>query len=215
MSGGYVGILWVELHFPEAGSLKGKRKYVQSAKAQLQRRFGASVAEVAHHDLWQRAGLTAAFAARELGELDKLMDDAERYLGGQEWELEPGGARGGDGRVSERMRRVNESVREVVSEAIVGLKDPRIGFVTVTGVDTSPDLRVSTIYVSVLGSKKKQRKSLEGLNSSAGALQEHLATELRMKRTPQLTFEYDPTVEQGVRMSKLIDELTPDDEPQD
>ena len=143
------------------------------------------------------------------------MDDAERYLGGQEWELEPGGARGGDGRVSERMRRVNESVREVVSEAIVGLKDPRIGFVTVTGVDTSPDLRNSTIYVSVLGSKKKQRKSIEGLNSSAGALQEHLATELRMKRTPQLTFEYDPTVEQGVRMSKLIDELTPDDEPED
>jgi hypothetical protein len=87
VSGGYVGILWVELHFPEAGSLKGKRKYVQSAKAQLQRRFGASVAEVAHHDLWQRAGLTAAFAARELGELDKLMDDAERYLGAQEWEL--------------------------------------------------------------------------------------------------------------------------------
>ena len=117
--------------------------------------------------------------------------------------------------MSERMRRVNESVREVVSEAIGALKDPRIGFVTVTGVDTSPDLRTSTIYVSVLGSKKKQRKSLEGLNSSAGALQEHLATELRMKRTPQLTFEYDPTVEQGVRMSKLIDELTPDDEPKD
>ncbi len=113
------------------------------------------------------------------------------------------------------MRRVNESVREVVSEAIVGLKDPRIGFVTVTGVDTSPDLRTSTVYVSVLGSKKKQRKSLEGLNSSAGALQEHLATELRMKRTPLLTFEYDPTVEQGVRMTKLIDDLTPDDEPQD
>ncbi len=78
---------WVELHFPEAGSLKGKRKYVQSAKAQLQRRFGASVAEVAHHDLWQRAGLTATFAARELGALDHLMDDAERYLGSQEWEL--------------------------------------------------------------------------------------------------------------------------------
>ncbi len=117
--------------------------------------------------------------------------------------------------MSERMRRVNESVREVVSEAIVGLKDPRIGFVTVTGVDTSPDLRTSTVYVSVLGSAKKQRKSLEGLNSSAGALQEHLATELRMKRTPQLTFAYDPTVEQGIRMSKLIDDLTPDDEPQD
>ncbi len=113
------------------------------------------------------------------------------------------------------MRRVNESVREVVSEAIVALKDPRIGFVTVTGVDTAPDLRTSTIYISVLGSAKKQRKSLEGLNSSAGAVQERVAIELRLKRTPILTFEYDPTVEQGVKMSQLIDELAPDDEPQD
>ena len=87
MADGYVGILWVELHFPEASSLKGKRKYVKSAKAQLQHRFGASVAEVAHHDLWQRAGLTVALAAREVGELERLLDDAERYLDAQEYEL--------------------------------------------------------------------------------------------------------------------------------
>jgi len=84
---GYVGILSVELHFPEAGSLKGKRKHVKSAKAQLQNRFGAAVAEVDHHDLWQRAGLTVACVARELGELDRLLDDAERYLHGQDFEL--------------------------------------------------------------------------------------------------------------------------------
>jgi uncharacterized protein YlxP (DUF503 family) len=84
---GYVGILSVELHFPESGSLKGKRKFVKSAKAQLQHRFGAAVAEVEHHELWQRAGLTVACVARELGELDRLLDDAVRYLGGQEYEL--------------------------------------------------------------------------------------------------------------------------------
>jgi uncharacterized protein len=84
---GYVGILAVELHFPESGSLKGKRKHVKSAKAQLQNRFGASVAEVAHHELWQRAGLTVACVAREYGEAERLLADAERYLGGQEWEL--------------------------------------------------------------------------------------------------------------------------------
>jgi uncharacterized protein len=84
---GYVGILSVELHFPEAGSLKGKRKFVRSAKAQLQNRFGAAVAEVEHHDRWQRAGLTVACTARELGELERLLDDAVRYLGGQEYEL--------------------------------------------------------------------------------------------------------------------------------
>jgi uncharacterized protein len=87
MGAGYVGILSVELHFPEAGSLKGKRKFVRSAKAQLQNRFGAAVAEVDHHDLWQRAGLTIACVARELGELDRLLDDAVRYLSGQEYEL--------------------------------------------------------------------------------------------------------------------------------
>jgi uncharacterized protein len=87
MSAGYVGILSVELHFPTAGSLKGKRKYVKSAKAQLQQRFGASVAEVDHHDLWQRCRLTAAFVTRGHTELQHLLDGAERYLAGQEWEL--------------------------------------------------------------------------------------------------------------------------------
>jgi uncharacterized protein YlxP (DUF503 family) len=84
---GYVGILSVELHFPEAGSLKGKRKYVKSAKAQLQNRFGVSVAEVEHHELWQRARLTMACVAREYREAEQLLDEAERYLSGQDFEL--------------------------------------------------------------------------------------------------------------------------------
>src|SRR6478672_10854319 len=87
LGAGYVGILSVELHFPEAGSLKGKRKHVKSAKAQLQNRFGASVAEVDHHELWQRARLTLACVAREHHELDGLLDSALRYLHGQEYEV--------------------------------------------------------------------------------------------------------------------------------
>jgi ribosome-binding factor A len=113
--------------------------------------------------------------------------------------------------MSDRMRRVNESVRQVLSEAIPELKDPRIGFVTVTGVETSPDLRHARVFVSVLGSEKKRKKSLEGLAAAHGVLQSHLARELRMKRTPTLAFEYDPTVEEGVRMSKLIDGLVHDE----
>jgi uncharacterized protein YlxP (DUF503 family) len=77
----------VELHFPEAGSLKGKRKHLLSAKAQLQHRFGASVAEVDHHELWQRARLTLSCVAREHREAERLLDEAERWLGAQEWEL--------------------------------------------------------------------------------------------------------------------------------
>ncbi len=87
MNAGYVGILSVELHFPEAGSLKGKRKHVLSVKAQLQNRFGASVAEVDHHDVWQRARLTMSCVAREYGEVERLLDGAERYLVGQDFEL--------------------------------------------------------------------------------------------------------------------------------
>jgi uncharacterized protein YlxP (DUF503 family) len=84
---GYVGILSVELHLPENHSLKGKRKELLSVKAQLQRRFGASVAEVDHHEVWQRARLTVACVARRHGELQELLDGAERYLVGQAFEL--------------------------------------------------------------------------------------------------------------------------------
>jgi uncharacterized protein len=87
MATGYVGILSVELHFPESSSLKGKRKYVKSAKAHLHERYGASVAEVDHHDLWQRAGLTVVCAAKEHRELHQLLDAVVRYLGAQEFEL--------------------------------------------------------------------------------------------------------------------------------
>jgi ribosome-binding factor A len=114
--------------------------------------------------------------------------------------------------VTERMRRVNEAVREVLSEAVGELKDPRIGFVTVTGVETSADLRHATVFVSVLGAEAKREKTLAGLAAAHGVLQARIARELRMKRTPQLTFEYDPTVERGVRMTQLIDELAPRDE---
>ena len=85
MSAGFVAILTVELHFAEAGSLKGKRKYVKSAKAQLQQRFGAAVAEVDHHGLWQRTRLVLTCAAREMGELHELLDVADRWLHGQDW----------------------------------------------------------------------------------------------------------------------------------
>ena len=109
------------------------------------------------------------------------------------------------------MRRVNQTLKEVLSEGIGELKDPRIGFVTITGVDTLPDVSQARVFVSVLGSVRKREASLVGLAAAHGVLQARVARELRMKRTPQLTFEYDPTVERGVRMTKLIDELSPDE----
>ena len=87
MAGGYVGILSVELHFPEAHSLKDKRMHVRSAKKQLQNRFGAAVAEVDHHDVWQRARLTVACVSRGYRDVEELLDGAERWLGAQAWEL--------------------------------------------------------------------------------------------------------------------------------
>lgn len=115
----------------------------------------------------------------------------------------------------ERMRRVNEALREVLSEGIGELKDPRIGFVTVTGVRASTDLRQATVFVSVLGSEKKRDATLAGLESSRAPLQARVNQELHLKRTPQLRFEYDQTIEEGVRLSKLIDELSPDESDAD
>jgi ribosome-binding factor A len=106
-----------------------------------------------------------------------------------------------------RMRRVNEVIRQVLGDAIAtDLKDPRIGFVTVTHVDTSPDLRSARVYVSVLGSESDRERALAGLRSSHGFLQGRIASELRMKRTPTLTFLYDESVDRGVRISRLLDQ---------
>lgn len=109
------------------------------------------------------------------------------------------------------MRRVNEALRAVVSGAIHELQDPRIGFVTVTGVRASPDLRTAKVYVSVLGGERKRTASLAGLASSRTLIQGRISGELRLKRTPVLTFEYDPTVERGVALGKLVDELLEED----
>ena len=106
-----------------------------------------------------------------------------------------------------RMRRVNESIREILGDAIATeLKDPRIGFVTVTDVDTSPDLRTARVYVSVLGSDVERERTLAGLDSSHGFLQGKIASAMRMKRTPTLTFEYDESTERGDRISRLLEQ---------
>src|SRR3954469_3712645 len=109
-----------------------------------------------------------------------------------------------------RMRRVNEAMREVLSSHIAGdLKDPRIGFVTVTSVQTSPDLSTARVYVSVLGDEQARADALAGLTSAHGLLQAHVAKELRMKRTPTLTFVYDDTSERAIRLEGLIQEVVP------
>lgn len=104
------------------------------------------------------------------------------------------------------MRRVDEAVREVLSEAIAkDLQDPRIGFVTVTGVKTSEDLRHARVYVSVLGTEPVREATLAGLRSAHGFLQGMIASQLTLKRTPTLTFYYDDSVDRGMRISELIE----------
>jgi ribosome-binding factor A len=112
-----------------------------------------------------------------------------------------------------RKRRVNEAIRHVLSDAVPSLKDPRIGFVTVTGVEATKDFAQATVYVSVYGSESEQQKTLEGLEAARGVLQARVGRELQLRRTPVLSFAYDPAVERGVRLGKMIDELTPADPP--
>lgn len=119
---------------------------------------------------------------------------------------------------TDRMRRVNEAVREVVSAALTSgtLQDPRIGFVTVTGVETSPDLRHAVVFVSVFGDQTERDDSLEALTESKSDLQQEIAVHLRMKNTPVLRFEYDDSVDRGMRITELLSdrgeqELTEDE----
>src|SRR5579859_6329917 len=99
-----------------------------------------------------------------------------------------------------RMRRVDEAMRAVLSDVIArDLKDPRVGFVTITGVKTSPDLRHARVYVSVLGDQAARQSSMEGLRSAHGFLQRHVADQLTLKHTPALVFEYDESVDRGMR----------------
>jgi ribosome-binding factor A len=109
--------------------------------------------------------------------------------------------------MAQRMRRVNELMREVIGSAIASeLEDPRIGFVTVTSVDTSPDLRSARVYVSVLGDEAERQATLAGLQSSHGVLQAAIASEMRIKHTPTLSFHYDDTPERGVRITKMLED---------
>ncbi len=113
---------------------------------------------------------------------------------------------------SDRMRRVDEAMREVLSVAITSeLKDPRVGFVTVTSVDTSPDLRQARVYVSVLGTDSERRRSLDGLRSAHGYLQRRVADELHIKHTPTLDFVYDDTADRAMRIDELLERETGSD----
>jgi ribosome-binding factor A len=108
---------------------------------------------------------------------------------------------------SSRMRRVNEVIREVLGTTIsTELQDPRIGFVTVTAVDTSPDLRHARVHVSVLGSEQEREATLAALRSAHGVLQSAINAELRLKRTPTLSFHYDESVERADRITRMLDE---------
>ena len=103
------------------------------------------------------------------------------------------------------MRRVNEALREVLADTITNeLKDPRVGFVTVTSVESSPDLRHARVFVSVLGDVSVREASLDGLNSAHGFLQRRIGGALRMKHTPELKFEYDESIDQGMRITTLL-----------
>ena len=114
------------------------------------------------------------------------------------------------------MRRVDEAVREVLGDAVFSdLKDPRIGFVTVTDVKTSADLRSARVFVSVLGTEEERDATMAGLQSAHGVLQARLARELKIKRTPTLQFVYDDTAERAARVEEILHDVDPDAEPEE
>jgi len=110
------------------------------------------------------------------------------------------------------MRKVNELVREVVAEAVLDLKDPRIGFLTITGAETSPDLRHAVIFYSVLGTEKEKLGTAEALRRSASRLQAVIGSETRLRYTPVLEFRVDPAIDEGIRISQILSDMSEEEE---
>ena len=110
-----------------------------------------------------------------------------------------------------RMRKVNELVREVVADAIRDLKDPRIGFVTITGAETSPDLRHAIVYYSVMGTDEEKAATAAGLERARPRIQAVLGDETRLRYTPKLEFRVDPSIDEGIRISRILQDLAEDD----
>jgi ribosome-binding factor A len=105
------------------------------------------------------------------------------------------------------MRKVNELIREVVAEAVLDLKDPRIGFLTITGAETSPDLRHAVIYYSVLGTDEEKSDTADALDRASSRIQRVIGTETRLRYTPKLTFRVDPSIDEGLRISRILAEM--------
>lgn len=105
------------------------------------------------------------------------------------------------------MRKVNELIREVVADAVPGLKDPRVGFVTITGAETSPDLRYAIVYYSAMGSPDEKRDTAAGLNSAIPHLQREIGREVRLRNTPKLEFRIDPAIDEGLKINEMVKTL--------
>lgn len=115
---------------------------------------------------------------------------------------------------SPRMRKVNELIREVVADAVHDLKDPRIGFLTITGAETSPDLRHAVVYYSVLGTDDEKDSTAIGLQKATPRIQSAVGAQTRLRYTPKIEFKVDPSIDQGLRISEILRDLDEGDEPE-
>lgn len=114
--------------------------------------------------------------------------------------------------MSQRMRRVNAILKEAIADEVADLKDPRLGFVTVTGVDTAPNLRHATVFYSVIGSDEVQKETAEALGAAAPRISRHIGRQIRMKYTPSLHFEVDESIERGTRIAEILRHIDDDEE---
>lgn len=108
---------------------------------------------------------------------------------------------------SQRMRKVNELIREIVAEAVLDLKDPRIGFLTITGAETSPDLRHAIVFYSVLGSAEEKEGTAAALSSASSRLQRAIGSQSKLRYTPKLEFRVDAAIDEGIKISQMVKDL--------
>jgi len=112
-----------------------------------------------------------------------------------------------------RPNRLAETLKEEISQLIrVELKDPRIGFVTLTSVDVADDLSHAKVYVSVLGTEEEGNASLDALNRAAGFVRSEIGKRVRLRHVPSIVFKYDPSIQHGAHIAKLLKDVGVSDE---
>ena len=208
-----IGVLQMDLRIAGARSLKDKRRVLKSLKTLLHNRYNCSVAEIDFHDMWGRARLAACVVSNESRHANEELNEIAPFRVEQAWRGTAGLPDRDAVMRKQRTTRVAELIREEVARLLMkGVKDPRIGFVSIMAARVSPDLRYANIYVSMFGTESARKSSLVGLQQAARWMRGEVARNLKLRFAPELRFFPDETLDNVYHLEEVFKEIHAEDE---